>query len=463
MDIIWSILGFLVAMSLLVFIHEYGHYFAAKVFNIKVLQFSLGFGKPFYTKQVGETQFCLSPIPLGGFVRFVDEREGPVAPEDLSRAFNRQSVYKRFVVVAAGPLVNLVFAWIAFSLIYVSGINGLKPLFVADNKTSVVTNAIYEVNPLVDLSQAVWQIKSIDGQAIYSWQEVYQSVVRGLVRDENSLSLMLENFATQQTVEIQISLNSLDLDASQQDWLRILGFYPYQPPVPAIIDKIQPGSAAERAALGTGDQIIEMDGVTISSWQELVEVVRVNPDRKVGIKFLRNQQQFSTELELKSRMTEKGLQGSMGISVMIRPADLQPYMIQQKFSPFETIERGAEHSLNLIDMTLVMIKRMLFGEVSMNNLSGPISIAQFSGQAMQTGWISFLSLLGLLSLSLGVLNLLPIPVLDGGHLFYYLIEMIKGSPVNDSVQMIGQKIGLFLILMLTFLVIFNDVVRLYNA
>ena len=463
MDIIWSLLGFVVAMSLLVFIHEYGHYFAAKSFNIKVLQFSLGFGKPFYTKQMGETQFCLSPIPLGGFVRFVDEREGPVAAEDLSRAFNRQSVYKRFVVVAAGPLVNLVFAWIAFSLIYFSGINGLKPLFVSDDKVSVVGKAIHEANPLIDLNHAVWQIKAIDGHAIYSWQEVYQSVVSGLVKDENSLSLLVENFETQHSIETQISLKGLDLDASKQDWLKKLGFTPFQPPVPAIIDKIQPGSAADIAALRAGDQVIEMDGVTISNWQELVEVVRVNPDRKVALKFLRDQQQYSIDLGLKSRMTEKGLQGSMGISVMMRPADLEPYILQQSFSPFQAIVRGAEHSLDLIDMTLVMIKRMLFGEVSMNNLSGPISIAQFSGQAMQTGWISFLSLLGLLSLSLGVLNLLPIPVLDGGHLFYYLIEMIKGSPVNESVQLIGQKIGLFLILMLTFFVIFNDVVRLYNA
>lgn len=461
MEFIWSLLGFLVAISLLVFIHEYGHYAVAKFFNIKVVQFSLGFGKPFYSRQFGETQFSLSPIPLGGYVRFVDERDGAVADADLPRAFNRQSVYKRFAVVAAGPLVNLVFAWLAFSMIYLSGIQGIKPLFELKPSDSAISQALLSNPDIIEYS--VWQPLEIEGRKVYGWQEVHQSIVTGLVNKQADLHIVFENFNSQERHEARVSLAGLDLNESKQDWLKILGFSIFQPPIIALVGQVVEGSPASLIGLQAGDRITALDDVVVNTWQDLVEIVRVNPNQSLPLTFERKGSVTNTTILLGSRETPEGLQGSIGVAVELKGQSLESFQFEKEFTLTEAMVRGVNHTLNLMDMTLVMVKRMLFGEVSVDNLSGPISIAQYSGQAMQSGWVAFLSLLGLLSLSLGVLNLLPIPVLDGGHLFYYVIEMLKGSPVNESVQLLGQKIGMFLILLLTFFVIFNDVVRLYNA
>lgn len=456
MALVWSIIGFIIAMGLLVTIHEWGHYIVARLFNIKVTHFSIGFGKPIYVKQRDETQFQIGSIPLGGYVKFADEREGNVAQEDLDRAFNRQNVYRRFAVVSAGPLVNLIFAWIAFSLIYLSGVTGLKPVFEEVSPHSVLSNSLPD-------NQQAWQVESVNGKAVLDWKDVYHSVLQALVSDQQSIKVGLVSLDSQVSKIILLPLSGLDINTPKQKWLSVLGFKPKYPEMPAVIDQVLSDSPAERLGLEKGDLILQIDRLHVENWNQFVAYVQKHPNETVQLSFKRNDVVFQKNIRLDEK-TFNGLSvGSLGASVLLDETFLKDYKVSVSYGPLESFQKGWNHSVALLDMTVNMIKRMLIGEVSIKNLSGPVSIAEFSGQALQNGWIAFLSLLGLLSLSLGILNLLPIPVLDGGHLFFYVIEMIKGTPVKESIELVAQKVGVVLILMLTFFALFNDVVRISNG
>jgi len=471
MSFIWAILGFIIAMGVLVAIHEGGHFLVARLFNVKVLQFSLGFGKPFWKKQWGETEYRLAPFPLGGFVKFVDEREGSVAPEDLPRAFNRQSVYKRFAIVLAGPAVNLLFAWLAFTTIYFIGITGLKPVFIPIDSTAAVSNQYIQALKQQQLSKkqlsVPWEITDISGQRVSTWPMAYQSLISALVNQDPVITVKVkpldESLLNAHALTLHLSTSTLDINQPKQNWLTLLGFKPFQPKLPAKVQSILPNSPASQLGLQKGDQIIELAGQQVNDWQTLVKVVQNHPNKKVKIAWLRAQQRMQDKIRLSSKQQSGKMVGSIGIAVQIDPAAIKPYQSKIRYPIVTAIEKGWEHNVQLIDMTLTLLKRMLLGEISVKNLSGPVSIAQYSGQAIQSGFVSFVSLLGLLSLSLGILNLLPIPVLDGGHLFFYTIEIIKGSPVESSIEALGQKIGLTLILALTFFAIFNDLVRVSNG
>lgn len=456
MTILWSIAGFVVAMGLLVAIHEWGHYIVARAFNIKVTHFSLGFGKVFYRRQMGETQFQLSAIPLGGYVKFVDEREGPVAEEDLPRAFNRQNVYRRFAVVAAGPIVNLVFAWLVFSLIYFSGISGLKPVFETIPPQTPLAESLPE-------NSQAWQVLSVDGNDVLDWRGVYQQVLQALVKGQAEIGVGLQGLDGAGTQDVVLSLAGLDINQPKQDWLTALGFAPKYPEIRPVISRVVDASPAQKMGLQSGDWVRRIDGQPIDSWSQLVEYVRKHPGKEVELLVDRKEQIVFVRGVLAQRETDSGTMGSLGAAVKMDKAALSDYRVTVSYGPLASLEKGWHHTVDLVEMTLNMIKGMLVGSVSVTNISGPVSIAEFSGKAMQSGWVAFLSLLGLLSLSLGILNLLPIPVLDGGHLFFYVIEMIKGAPVKESIEAGAQKIGLMLILGLTFFALFNDVVRISNG
>ncbi|MGC9385335.1 MAG: RIP metalloprotease RseP [Hydrogenovibrio sp.] len=456
MTILWSVLGFIVAMGILVTIHEWGHYIVARAFNIKVTHFSLGFGKVFYRRQWGETQFQLSVVPLGGYVRFVDEREGPVAPEDRARAFNRQSVYRRFAVVAAGPVVNLVFAWLAFSLIYFSGVSGLKPVFQSIPPKTPLAEAMPN-------NDQAWQVLSVNEQSVLDWRAVYQQVLQALAGKQSYLDVQVQPLNGGQDQNLILPLKGLDINQPEQDWLSSLGFRPEYPPFQPVINQVVAGSPAENMGLETGDRVVKIDGYAVDDWSQLVEYVRSHPSKPVELQVDRNGRSVTLAGVLGEVSSGQTPVGRLGASVQLDEAALAPYRITQSFGLLASLEKGWQHTVGFVDMTLNMIRGMLFGDVSLQNLSGPVSIAEFSGKAMQSGWVSFLTLLGLLSLSLGILNLLPIPVLDGGHLMFYLVEMLKGSPVSEAVEVAAQKVGLALILTLTFFALFNDVVRISNG
>ncbi|MDG6772998.1 RIP metalloprotease RseP [Thiomicrorhabdus sp. ZW0627] len=459
MTFLWSVLGFILVIGILVTIHEWGHYQVARWFNIKVLKFSIGFGKTIWSKQNGETEFQIAAIPLGGYVKFVDEAEGPVAPQDLDRAFNRQSVYKRFAVVAAGPLVNLIFAWLVFSVIYMIGITGLKPIFEHPTEST----ALYEAMPK---TEQAWLVLEIDEKPVTTWRSVHESLLKALVDSQQTISLKVEGLnQSHETLLLKnVSLKDLDLNNQKQNWLKALGFNPVAISVPAVVGSISEGSPAELAGLQEGDIILSIDGIQIDDWRDLVKTVAAKPNQQVSFVLKRNGVELIKTVGLSQRKNSMGeTVGQLGVGLKQSPEDMKPYLSTSQYGIIDSLILGYEKSLDLFDMSLVMLKKMLFGEVGVENLSGPVSIAQFSGQALQTGLISFLGLLGLLSLSLGILNLLPIPVLDGGHLLYYMIEMVKGSPVKESTMIIGQKIGLLLIIGLTILALTNDILRITDG
>lgn len=458
MSFLWSLLGFVIVIGILVTIHEWGHYQVARWFNIKVLKFSIGFGKPIWTKQGKETEFQLALIPLGGYVKFADENEAPVADSDLDRAFNRQSVYKRFAVVAAGPVVNLLFAWLVFAAIYMIGVSGIKPMF----EQPIAGSALEQALP--DNEQA-WLVSAIDQQAVNSWLTIREQLLQALINDQASVSVTLESLGSAQIKHLDsVSLADLELDNHKQNWVRVLGFEPMAVPVPALIGQMKAGAPADLAGIQSGDLVLSIDEQPVEVWQDVVKYVRDLPNRQVVVQVLRNEVVYRLPVELAEQALADGtVIGYLGVGVQVDQQTLAPYMVTAQYGFIESMQLGWQKNLDFIDMSLMMIKKMLFGEVGLDNLSGPVSIAQFSGQALQTGLISFLTLLGLLSLSLGILNLLPIPVLDGGHLVYYIVEMIKGSPVSEGVMSIGQKIGLVLILSLTILAITNDLIRITNG
>ena len=458
LSLLWSILGFVLIIGILVTIHEWGHYQVARWFHIKVLKFSIGFGKPIWTHQGKETEFQVAMIPLGGYVTFLDERESPVEENDLARAFNRQSVYKRFAVVAAGPLINLLFAWLVFSAIYMIGVSAMKPIF----DTPLAGSALERALPNNDQA---WLILEANQQPVNSWMTIREQLLKALVNDQSFFSLTLESVDTGQIKQVDsIALSDLDLNNQKQNWMAILGFQSIAIPIPAQIGSIKEDGPAQRAGFEKGDTLIKIADQPIETWQDLITVTQGLANQTVAVEWIRNQTVYTKKVEFGSKQaSDNTLVGYLGVGVMVDESMMEPYKVKAQYGLVEAIKLGWQKNLDFIDMSLVMMKKMFFGEVGLENLSGPVSIAQFSGQALQTGFVSFLMLLGLLSLSLGILNLLPIPILDGGHLVYYIVEMIKGSPVSEGIMVFGQKIGLLLIISLTVLALSNDLIRMTNG
>ena len=462
MIIIWSLLGFIVMMGIIVTIHEWGHYQVAKWFDIKVERFSIGFGKPIYRRQGKETEFVIAQIPLGGYVKFADEREGPVAKEDAHRAFNRQSVYKKIAVVFAGPLINLLFAWLAFVLMYMIGVNGFKPFIEQIPANTPVGMSLTTQNEV--LPSETWFVKSVNDKEVNSWQMVNQELLQSLTTDEKTLSVNLQSVEGGELFLPNVSLVSLDINQPKQNWLKKLGLIPSKPKIPAKLGEVLPNSPAEVGGLQSGDLILKIDKNAITYWQDFVKVVQFRPGEKLTIEFERQGVVLMTEVDVGVSTDSEGRSvGKVGVGVEVDEELIKSFQTTTQFGFFDAMQQSLNRSVDLVEMSLVMLKRMLIGEVSPQNLSGPISIAEFSGQAIQSGFISFISLLGLLSLSIGILNLLPIPVLDGGHLMFYFIEVIKGSPVSDVVMQAGQFMGLMAIVGLTILALFNDVLRIFHG
>lgn len=463
MTVVWSIIGFVVVMGIIVAIHEWGHFQVARWFNVKINVFSIGFGPSIYEKQGAEITFRIGAIPLGGYVRFADEREGPVEEVDLPRAFNRQPVYKRFAIVAAGPIVNLVLAWFAFSLMYMLGINGFKPLLAPAQQNQPIASAFSSIS-YTESSDDVWRIAAANGTDVSTWQGVQQQIMQALVADKSTVLLTFASEYSDEKVLYSLPLAALDIDDVKQSWLSTLGFVPFKPPLPPVLGEVLEGEPAWRAGLQENDEIHSLNGEEIKDWQAFVSFVQAHPDQQVKVTFYRNQVLYDATVTLAGRDDKQGSRiGVMGVALSQSQEAMEPYVSVMRYNLMDASVMAYQRSVDLVVMSLQMLQRMLFGDIGLQHLSGPISIAQFSGQAVQSGLIAFLSLLGLISLSVGVLNLLPIPVLDGGHLVYYLIEMLKGSPVKEVYVEIGQRIGIALILSLTFIALFNDVLRISHG
>jgi regulator of sigma E protease len=448
MTTLWS---FAVAIAVLVVFHELGHYWVARLSGVKVLRFSVGFGPTLYIKKFdgGETEWAISAVPLGGYVKMLDEREGRVEPHELHRTFNRQPIYKRMAIVAAGPIANLLLAVILYWGLFIYGVPGMKPV-------------LGEIAPQTPAAAAGLRlhetITRINGEVAPSWQEVRWALLDLALRGAPA---RIEGQTDEGTVlQHELDTSSIQPSDLDGDFLQKLGLSFYQPKVAPVIGKLAENGVAERAGLRAGDRVSSVEGRGISEWKELVEAVRSHPGSALRLKFDRAGSVQEVTLT-PDTVTEGGKPtGKIGAAPLVDPREFDALMTTVSYSPLIALVQAVRKTYETAVVSLKMIAKMVFGEISMKNLSGPISIADYAGQSAQMGLVAYLGFLGLISISLGVLNLLPIPLLDGGHLLYYTVEWIKGSPVSEQAWENGQKIGIALLVTLMAFALYNDISRL---
>ncbi|MFC3150461.1 sigma E protease regulator RseP [Litoribrevibacter euphylliae] len=443
------LLATLVTLGLLITFHEFGHFWVARKCGVKVLRFSIGFGKPLIKwKDKQGTEYAVAMIPLGGYVKMLDEREGDVAPEELSQAFNRKPVLQRIAVVAAGPLANFILAVVLYSLVFGLGSTSVKPVIGEIASGSIAEQAGLQPQQI---------ITKVDGKEVQNWTQVQLSLVRR-IGESGEIKVSAE------TGEGWSTDHSLVIDRWQEgvrdpDPFGSLGIHPLRLPIPAVIERVEDGSAASDAGLKTDDSILEIDGQPIEDWRDLVERVQASPEKELELLVERQGQRLSISLTPRSKENGQGqLIGFMG--VMPKPVSWpDEYLVTLEYGFFGSILKGAEKTWDMSVLTLESIWKMIGGLISVENISGPITIAKVAGESVSYGLIPFLSFLAYVSVSLGVLNLLPIPVLDGGHLVYYLIELARGKPLSQSVQELGLRLGVALIGSLMIFAVFNDISR----
>jgi len=454
LDILQNLLAFIVAIGVLVTVHEFGHFWVARRMGVKVLRFSVGFGRPLWrrvSKKDG-TEYAIGSLPLGGYVKMLDEREGEVAPDELEYSFNRKPVWRRFAIVAAGPLFNFLFAILAYYLIFVAGVTGMKPI-------------VGEVaNPSPAYSAGLQQgdvILSVNGIDTPTWEKARFTLLEQAV-DTNRLRLQVQG-KDSRISDKTIDISNLDfLQAKQIDLMGDLGIASWQPDLPPIIVDVLPNGAGERAGLKSGDQVVSLNGVKIKNPDQWINMIRDNPQTTMQLGILRSGSAMDLQLTPDLRSEDGKQYGYIGVRSRVEiPDSLRRQMtVVERYGPLDSLAQSIDKTWRMSWLTLRVLGKLVAGEASVSNLSGPITIAHYAGISARIGLEPFLGFLAIISISLGVLNLLPVPMLDGGHLFYYLIEIFKGSPVSEQTEVIGQKIGIVLLVCLMSIALYNDLLRL---
>jgi len=416
--------------------------------------FQIGFGKPVLSHRFGrdQTELALAAFPLGGYVKMLDEREGEVEAAELPRAFNRQPVLKRFAIVLAGPVSNFMLAILMYWVLFVHGVEEPRPVLGAPAAQSMVELAGFKEGELV---------RSINGLAIVSWHELRWELLQQAMAKS---SVTLEVINNQQEIDVRkLDLSSLDTSNLEGDILQQMGFRFYRPQLPPVIGKITPGGVADLAGLREGDRIQAIDGVSIASWTQVVAIIRDAPGRPLRLDADRLGKTISLSVT-PAEVVDRGQRvGRIGIGVLEGEFDRVALTTIVRYGPIESLGKAVGQTWDTSIFSLTMLGRMIVGDVSWKNLSGPVTIADYAGQSAKLGLAYYIKFLALISISLGVLNLLPIPLLDGGHLMYYIVEIIKGGPVSERVMEIGQQIGLALLAMLMAFAFYNDINRLVSG
>jgi len=444
-----NLLAFVAAISILVAVHEFGHYIVGRWAGMKVLRFSIGFGKPIWMRVAGRdrTEYCIASIPLGGYVRFLDSREGAIPPGDEGRAFNHRPIPHRVAVLLAGPAFNFLFAIVAYWVLLAGGVTVLKP-------------AIGEVQPDSYADRAGLsfgdKIVAVDDRPVVDWESALVAMLDTMVVD-GRVPLTLEDEAGRQRralIDVGEDRTRLTEPGLLFDGL---GFDVWQPP--AEIGALSEGGAAEGAGLRVGDRITQIDGEVTPTFSALVAVVAARPGEDVSVEYLRGGRTQSVDLRLGEQESNGERRGLLGITL---PGTFSDYYVRRTFTPLESLNEAAVKTWTTTLFTVRMLTRMVTGDVSIKNISGPINIAQFAGESAQRGLSYFVGFLAIISISLGVLNLLPIPVLDGGQIVYQLVEMVKGSPMTERAQIIGQQVGILALLLLMSFAFYNDIARILS-
>ena len=452
-NLIYMVFAFVVAISVLVVVHEFGHYWVARRMGVKVLRFSLGFGKPLWMRRFGpdKTEWVIAAIPLGGYVKMLDEHEGKVAKRDLRRAFNRQSIPKRMAIALAGPLFNFLFAILAYSILFMAGVDGIRPVVGQVVPGSLAQHAGFQSGDEL-LAVDDYKIESWDQRRLYLYERALdRATVRFTVSDKNRLK--------QERMLDLSTLSAADVGTGLLE--RKIGLFPMLPEPDPVIGSLEKGGVAEQAGIKVGDRIVAVDGRAVPTWQAVVTAISKRASETLVVRVERNG--VSQDFSVTPQAVESGGQriGRIGVGVQRPelPADMR---VRVRQTPFAAFAEGIDTTWLMSSLTLKMLAKMLMLEVSTETISGPLTIAQYAGASAQIGFDRFIQFLAVVSISLGVLNLLPVPVLDGGHLLFYTIEAIRGRPLSDAMMHWGQQIGIVLLIALMALAFYNDFTRLLH-
>ena len=443
--IIFNLLSFLAVIGILVTVHEYGHYIVGKLFGVKVLCFSVGFGKPIYkykSKKGDKTEYRLSIIPLGGYVQFLDSRNDEVQPQEIKRSFNHQPLFSKISILFAGPLFNFFFAVLAYFFLFSNGVMTMKPIVgeVIDGSYASDAGLFYED-----------EIISINGNNSSDWDTVITSIMSS-VANKQDFSLKVKNKNSGQRL-INFSINDDKTDLTEPGKLFSgLGFYPWQPP--PIVGEILENSPADLNGLKTGDTIISINSTEINAFTEIRDIVAKRPDEEVQIEFLRNELVLKRSITLGSKKDGKNVNGFLGVGFL---NNIDDYWFLDKSNFDEAFRKSIYQTWSTTTFTISMLTKMISGEVSTKNISGPFSIAKYAGVSASAGLNQFLKFLALISISLGVINLFPIPMLDGGQIVQFTIETLKGSPLSPRFELITKQFGIMSILILMSIAFYNDI------
>ncbi|MBM3114460.1 RIP metalloprotease RseP [Jeongeupia naejangsanensis] len=442
-----TVLAFVVTLGVLVTVHEWGHYWVARRCGVKVLTFSIGFGKPLLRWQRGDERWQLAAIPLGGFVRMLDEREAPALPHEVSQAFNRQHPFKKILIVVAGPLANLVLALLLYAGLYVHGVDAIRPIAGQVTPASIADRAGFRPGD---------EIVSVNGRPVASWDEAFVGLLDA-AGDAAPVRVGVRSADAQTTVR-SLPLDQLGRAVYEPRLLIRLGFTPY--PLTTTIERVEAGSAAANAGLMAGDVITSLNGAPLEQWADLQAVLQQRAQAlTLGVRRGEVVRQISvvpTSVEVSGRKI-----GRLGLEPAVDERLWQQYQVQLKYPPLAALSAASEKIAIQTKLTLAMFGRMIVGKASLDQVSGPLTIATYAGESARLGLSNFIEYLALISLSLAVLNLLPVPLLDGGHLLYHVVELLTGRPVSPQVEAIGQRVGLTLLLALMALALFNDIHRLF--